>query len=380
MSFTRRLHLAEEAAKKSLFLFGPRQTGKTFLLREQFPHSPSYNLLLADVFLKLSRRPQTIREELLAGPRPKGPIILDEIQKLPLLLDEVQNLIEERGFTFILTGSSPRKLKTGHANLLGGRARTRRLFPLVSAEIPAFDLLRAVNVGTLPSIYLSDDPKQDLLAYCGNYLKEEIVAEGLVRRVDHFSRFLEIAALTNAELVNFEAVASDAAFPARTVREYFHILDDTLVGTLLEPFSKAPRRKPSAAAKFYFFDVGVGNVLAGRENIRPKTELFGKAFEHFIFTELQAFLHYAKDDRALSFWRDRAGHEVDFLIGDETGIEVKGSESVADRHLGGLRYLSEGHTLKKKIVVSLEPKPRLVGDVLILPWREFLSRLWEKAF
>lgn len=378
MAFRRRLDLVSEASRKSLFLFGPRQTGKTFLLREQFPKAPFYNLLLSDVFLKLSRRPAALREELAARPS-AGPVIVDEVQKLPLLLDEIQHMISA-GRRFILTGSSPRKLKGGHANLLGGRARTRRLFPLVSAEVPGFDMLRAVNFGALPPVYTSEEPWQDLLDYCGNYLKEEIQAEGLVRRVDHFARFLEVAALANGELVNFAAVASDAGHPVRTVREYFHILEDTLLATLLEPYAKHRTRKSVAAAKFYFFDVGVANVLAGRQGIKPKTDLFGKAFEHLVFTELAACLSYRKDERPLTFWRDKAGHEVDFLIGGETAIEVKGAELVADRHLKNLSVFSEAHPLKHKVVVSLESAPRRVGDVTILPWKDFLERLWDGDF
>ncbi|MBN1130005.1 MAG: AAA family ATPase, partial [Chitinispirillaceae bacterium] len=275
-------------------------------MRGLFPDSPYYNLLFADVFLKLSQRPQAIRETVAAGPI-EPPIIIDEIQKLPLLLDEVHAMIEGQGVPFILTGSSSRKLKRTGANLLGGRARTRHLFPLVYPEIETYDLLRVINFGSIPSIYLSDDPVADLTSYCGNYLQEEIAAEGVVRKIESFSRFLQVAAVTNGELVNFTSVASDAGVPARTVQEFFSILNDTLIGTLLPPFQQALKRKAICAAKFYFFDVGVANSLAGRMGITPKTELFGRAFEHLIHTELRAFLSYAKDNRGLSFWRDRAG-------------------------------------------------------------------------
>lgn len=365
----------KETAKKSVFLFGPRQTGKTFLLRELFPTAPLYNLLLADVFLKLSQRPNLIREEI-ATRTTSQPIIIDEIQKLPGLLDEVHAMIEGMGAIFILTGSSSRKLKRGGANLLGGRARTRHLYPLVFPEIPGYDLMRVINYGSLPSIYTSDDPVQDLLSYCGNYLQEEIAAESAVRKIESFSRFLRIAALTNGELLNFTSVASDAGVPPRTIREYFNILEDTLIGTMLPPFDHAKKRKSISTAKFYFFDVGVANTLAQREAIKPKTELLGKAFEHLIFTELQAYLGYSKDLRPLTFWRDRYGHEVDFIIGDSVAIEVKATTSVSEKHLRNLKMLSDDVVFKQRIIVSLDSEPRVIGNIRVLPVKKFLELLW----
>ena len=376
--FPRLLDLKEESKKKSLFLFGPRQTGKTFLLKKLFPESEFYNLLLSDLFLRVTQRPQLIREELMTkGKKINQPVIIDEIQKFPLLLDEVHYLIEEHNICFIVTGSSPRKLRRGGANLLGGRARTRQLFPLVSKEIPHFDLLRILNYGSLPFIYLSSEPEEDLLAYCGNYLNEEIQAEGAVRRIELFSRFLQTAAIINGEMLKFEAVASDLGMPARTVREYFHILEDTLIGILLKPYRKTRKRKPVSMAKFYFFDIGVSNILAGRYHIRPRTELFGKVLEHFIFTEIRAYLSYKKDRRILSYWHSYSGYEVDFLIGDETGIEVKASSLAGEKHMKGLKALSEEIPLKQKIIVSTDKEPRKIGDILVLPVTHFLDYLWN---
>jgi len=379
--YERILDLKTESAKKSLFLFGPRQTGKTSLLRKTFPEVPFYNLLLADVFFRISQRPQVIREEALAlGDACPQPIIIDEIQKLPLLLDEVHHLLEEKGYRFILTGSSPRKLKRGGANLLGGRAWTRQLLPLVTREIPDYDLLRILNYGAIPSVYDSETPEKDLEAYAGSYLQEEIQAEGEVRRIENFSRFLQTASLANAELLNFANVANDAGIPARTVAEYFSILQDTLIGTLVEPFTRSRKRKAISTAKFYFFDVGVCNFLAGRKGIRPKTDLFGKVFEHFIFTELRAFLLYSGDARPLTFWRSKSGYEVDFLIGDEVAVEVKGTEMVTEKHLAGLKALSEEMRFKKKVVVSLDTSPRTIRDTEIAPVGHFLQKLWDKAY
>ena len=379
--YNRLLDLQEESAKRSLFLFGPRQTGKTSLLKRTFPDAPFYNLLLADVFLKISQRPQVIREELAAaGEACVQPVIIDEIQKMPLLLDEVHHMIETAKYRFILTGSSPRKLKRGGGNLLGGRAWTRHLMPLVTQEVPGYDLMRILNHGSIPSICCSDYPEKDLEAYVGSYLQEEILAEGAVRRIEHFSRFLQTASLVNGELLNFTNVSSDTGVPARTVAEYFNILKDTLVGSLLEPFTRTRKRKAFSTAKFFFFDVGVSNCLAGRKGIKPKTELFGKALEHFVFTELRAFLDYREDPRPLSFWRSTSGYEVDFLIADEIAIEVKGAALVTEKHLSGLRALSEELPLRKRIVVSMDENPRRIKDVDILPVRDFLTRLWEGAF
>src|SRR3989338_9385474 len=209
VDYTRILDLQTPLKRKSLFLFGPRQTGKTFYLKKTFPNIPFYNLLESKTFLRLSQRPHLLREELTAASSVNPLVVIDEIQKLPILLDEVHSMIEEKKIKFILTGSSARKLKRGGANLLGGRAATFHLFSLVSREIPDFDLIRSLNWGTLPSIYPSDDPENDLADYVGNYLKEEIKAEGLARNIENFSRFLQTASLCNAELVNFTSIGND---------------------------------------------------------------------------------------------------------------------------------------------------------------------------
>jgi len=377
MHYKRLLNLKQDIHKKSLFLFGPRQTGKTSLLKEQFPGAPFYNLLLADVFLKVSQRPHVIREELQTRRGNVSPVIIDEIQKLPLLLDEVQAMIEEKKYRFIVTGSSARKLKHGGGNLLAGRAWTHHLFPLTTSEIKEYDFLRILNYGSLPFIYTSSDPERELAAYVGTYLQEEIQAEGLTRKIENFSRFLQVASLANGELINFSNIASDAQVPPRTVSGYFAILQDTLIGNLLEPFTATKKRKAILTSKFYFFDVGVSNYLAGRKNIRPQTDLFGKVFEHFLFTELKAFLSYTQDSRKFSFWRSASGYEVDFLIGDEVAIEVKGTTMVSEKHLTGLKALSEEKKLKRKIVISLDSVPRRIGDIDVLPFRDFLAQLWS---
>lgn len=380
--FERLLDLRQEAGKRSIFLFGPRQVGKTALIKKLFPLARRYDLLRADLFLRLTQRPELIREELTAdGDHPTAePVVIDEIQKLPILLDEVHYLMEEHGYRFILTGSSARKFKRGQVNLLGGRARTRQLFPLASAEIPDFDLLRAIQWGTLPPVYLSDEPEEDLMAYCGSYLQEEIKAEGLVRRVEHFSRFLQTAALVNGELLNFAGLSSDCGIPARTLREYFFILEETLVGILVQPYKRTLHRKPVNTARFYFFDVGAANVLARRKHIAPGTELFGRALEHFIFTELRSRQGYSRDDRPLTFWRDQAGNEIDFILGDDLAIEVKATTMVTEKHLKTLRLEGVKKHFRHTVVVSLDPQPRIIDSVEVLPCQEFLTRLWAGCY
>jgi predicted AAA+ superfamily ATPase len=379
MEYARRIDLSG-ARKKSLFLFGPRMTGKTHLLRKAFPRAPSCNLLESDVFFRYAAHPRLLREEVHARKNRGEPVIIDEIQKLPVLLDEVHTLIESTGQTFILTGSSPRKIRGGSANLLGGRARTRHLHPLSWCELDDFKLEKMLNFGGLPAIWTSQEPDADLRAYCGSYLQQEIQAEGAVRRIENFSRFLATAALGNATLLNFESIARDAQVPARTVREYYYILEETLLGRLLPNFPATGKRKAPSRGKFYFFDIGVANLLAGRQGIKAKGPLFGPVFEHFIFMEIFARLSYAQDPRPLTFWQDKAGHEVDFMIADETAIEVKGSSSISSHDLKGMRRLHEERKTRHSIVVSLDPTPRRLEGIDILPWEVFLERLWGGSF
>jgi len=374
--FKRIIDLKTITERKSVFLFGPRQTGKSFFLKHTYQDVIYYDLLKNDLFFRLSANPSLIREELIAL-KEKKLVIIDEVQKLPAILNEVHYLIENYDMKFILTGSSARKLKYGAANLLGGRALTRHLFPLTSAEIPNYDMERIINFGSLPAFYTSPDPYEDLESYVGTYLKEEIVAEGVVRKLEHFTKFLRLAALCDTEMLNYSNIASDLGMPAKTIREYFLILEDTLIGYTLEPFTKTVKRKAISTAKFYLFDIGVSNILAERSHIKLKTELFGKAFEHFVFLELTAYLHYSRNRNKLTFWRSKAGHEVDFLIGDEIAIEVKGTDMVSGKHLKGLKALAEDIDLKQKIVVSLDPACRKIEDITIYPYREFLAKLWN---
>jgi predicted AAA+ superfamily ATPase len=363
-------------ARKSHFLFGPRQTGKTFLVRQTLPGVRVYDLLDSAVYLALSQHPGRLAEELTQGDRL---VVIDEVQRLPELLNEVHRLIEERGIRFLLTGSSARKLRRGGVNLLGGRARTRYLHPLSWRELGAqFELLRALRRGLLPSIYFSDAPAADLEAYTGTYLQQEIMAEGATRNVPAFSRFLRVAALCSATLVNFTAVASDAQVPRTTVYEYFDILRDTLLMHEVPAWKDSVKRKPLVSSKYYFFDIGVASALQGRRPSRGTAE-FGAAFETWLLHELVCHRDYVSGE-AIRYWRSTSGFEVDFILGDHTAIEAKAKQNVSAQDLKALRALAEERKLKRYLCVSLEPRRREVESVSILPYAEFLQALWSGEY
>ena len=376
MLIRRYLSLSELLAKKSHFLLGPRQTGKTSLIRETMPHCRIYNLLDFETFLRLNQNPSRLREELKGY---KGNVVIDEIQKLPSLLDEVQILIEEQKLHFLLTGSSARKLRRSGVNLLGGRARTIQMHPLSSFELgDQFDLMRAINFGTLPAIYFSEDPELDLRAYAGEYLKEEIAAEGLTRNVPAFSRFLETAALCNGQIINYQSISSDAAVPRTTVQEYFSILKDTLIAEEVEPWRKTKKRKAVSTSKFYFFDVGVANHLQHSGKIAQKSKLFGDAFEAFIFQELAAYRDYISRG-TLNYWRSEDNYEVDFVLDENFAIEVKGTSRLSKDDFKGMRALQAEKAMKTHIIVCLESAPRDVDGIRVMPWERFLNDLWTGA-
>ena len=372
----RALDLPSLLQKKSHFLFGPRQTGKTSLIRHSLKEVKSYDLLDTSVFLTLSQNPGRISQEI--QPRDKI-VVIDEIQRLPDLLNEVHRLIEERGIRFLLTGSSARKLRRGGINLLGGRARTKYMHPLTYQELGnQFDLFRTIERGLLPSIYLSDDPRADLHAYTGSYLQQEIVAEGTTRNIPAFSRFLKVAALCNGTIVNFTNVSNDAQVPRTTVYEYFEILKDTLLLYELPAWRKSKKRKPLASSKYYFFDVGVVAAIQGRD-FRPGTSEFGEAFETYLMHELVSYRDYISGE-PLSYWRSTSGFEVDFILGDHTAIEVKAKENLSTQDLKPLRALAEEKKLKRYLCVSLEPRRRTLDNLMILPVREFLEALWSREY
>lgn len=262
--------------------------------------------------------------------------------------------------------------------MLGGRAIRKVLHPLVSAEIPDFDLNKAINHGMLPRHYLIENPQKRLQAYIGDYLQQEIIAEALVRNLDSFTRFLEVAALCDTEMVNYTKIASDCGVSSKTIKEYFTILEETLVGMFIPAYTKVIKRKVQLAPKFYYFDVGITNYLLHREKLQHGTAEYGHAFEHLIIQELAAYLDYSESNKKLSFWHTlNNAYEVDAVIGDaELAIEIKSSERIVSSHLKGLKAFKEEHPQCKLVVVSLEETPRMFNDVEVWPAKEFLSRLW----
>ena len=368
----------EETKEDSIFLWGSRQTGKSTLLRMLFPKATVYDLLKSDVRMALQMRPAQLREEceLLDDGEL---VIIDEVQKVPALLDEVHWLIENKGLRFILSGSSARKLRRSGANLLGGRALRKTLFPLVSAEIPDFDLNRALNHGMLPHHYLMDNPAMRIQSYIGDYLQQEIVEEAIVRKLDSFTRFLQVAALSSGEIVNYTNIAQDCGISSKTVKEYFSILEETLLGFYLPSYTKVIKRRVIQSPKYYYFDVAIPNHLLHRVPLQQGTDVYGHALEHLVVQELRAFLSYRHPFKSLSYWHTLDNkYEVDAIIGDaEVAIEVKSSNSITSHDTRGLKAFAEEYPDAKLYLLSLEDRPRKFNDVEVWPVEQFFKRLWD---
>ena len=369
-----------ESGSETFFLWGPRQAGKSTLLRQSYPDAHWVDLLQSEVFRRYLEHPEYLRQELAAAPAPAGrQIIIDEIQKVPPLLDEVHWMIENRGLHFALCGSSARKVRRGAANLLGGRAVRYELRGLTAGELgTAFDLSRMLNRGYLPRIYQAARPRRLLDAYVADYLREEVAAEGLVRNLPAFSGFLDAAALSDGEMVNFSNVARECGVSSPTAKAYFEILVDTLLGRWLSAYRRRRKRRVIGAPKFYFADVGVVNRLTRRGVLTPGAQLYGKAFENWVHHELSACIEYQEWDLELTYWRLPSGIEVDFVLGDmEVAVEAKASARITRDHLRGLRTLVEEHPgVRRRIVVCLEPGARRTEDGIdILPAAEFLRRI-----
>jgi predicted AAA+ superfamily ATPase len=364
------------SGKQSLFLWGARQTGKSTLLKQLFPDGLWFDLLKSDVYRRYQKDPSQFREVIIANTTSKV-VIVDEIQKLPELLNEIHWLIENYQVRFIMSGSSPRKIIRSNANLLGGRGLRYELYPFIQAEIPEFNLLKALNNGLLPRHYLSQNPKKMIEAYLGNYLRDEIISEAKIRNINAFNLFLEAAAFSNGEIINYTNIASECGVSSVTVRDYFQILEDTLIGRFVPSFQKKPKRRVILAPKFYYFDVGIANYLLKRGSIEIGSEAFGNALEHFIYQELYAHSSYSDLNYSISYWRTTSQIEVNFILGNhEVAVEVKGTNNVQSRHLKGLKSFSEEYKVKKLVIVSNDPMERSIGDITILPWNLFLKKLW----
>ncbi|MBR5982653.1 MAG: ATP-binding protein [Bacteroidales bacterium] len=372
-----RKYLINKDEGVSMFLFGARQTGKTTLLHQQFPDAIYIDLLDTDTLARYSRRPGLLYDKLKNVPRGTT-VIIDEIQQVPLLLNEVHRLISQSGIRFILCGSSARKLRRKGYNTLGGRALPCYLYPLISAEIPDFSIDKAVTNGMMPAFYLADDASSGLSAYIDVYLREEVKAEALVRNLNSFQKFLDMAAITDGEIVNYSNIASDCWVSANTIKEYFSILEDTLIGYMVPAYTKTIKRRLVGAPKFYFFDIGVVNHLLHRKEIVRGTNEYGHAFEHLVIQELVAYIGYTRNENKLSYWRTSTGIEVDAILGDIVAIEIKSSDDIQNKHLKGLRAFREEHPDFRLIIVSLDNITRQTDDNIdVIYVYDFLKMLWN---
>ena len=373
---SRKINL-QGSENESIFLWGARQTGKSTVLRVLYPDSRYIDLLKSDEFERYNRRPSLLREELSLLPENEL-IIIDEIQKIPALLDEVHWLMSNKNLRFILSGSSARKLRRSGANLLGGRAIRKHLYPFVSSEIQEFDLIKACNNGMLPRHYLVNDANKRLHAYVGDYLQQEIKAEALTRNLNTFSRFLEVAALSNGEVINYNNIASECGVSAPTVKEYFSILEETLIGYTIPAFTRNIKRRVIQSPKFYYFDVGIANFLLKRKSLLQGSPEFGHAFEHLVIQEIIAYIGYSDSQHSLSYWRTTSGYEVDAVIGEAfAAIEIKSTDEVHSHHTKGLKAFSEEFPESRLIIVSMDRYPRQINGIEVLPAHHFLKMLWS---
>lgn len=369
--YPRLLNLKLLLSRKSHFLFGARSTGKSTLIHTNLGSKAQvYDLLDDSVFERLTREPQIISQKL-----EKKIIVIDEIQRLPKLLNEVHRVLSKAPVKFLLTGSSARKLKSESVNLLGGRAWQTHLYPLLSAEITDFDLLKYLNVGGLPHIYLSLHPQNELKAYIHLYLKQEVMAEALTRKIEYFLNFLDIISINNGEELHYQGLSNDSGVPARTIQNYVQILEDTLLGFQLKPYIKTKKRKAITRSKFYLFDLGVANYLSKRGQILDKSELFGKAFEHFIVREIKSILEYRQIDVELFYWRSTSQQEVDLIIGNSIAIEIKSTEKTNESHCKGLRALREEGQIKRYVVVSNDQLEREIDGFEFIYWKNFIQQM-----
>ena len=367
----------ENQLDEAMFLFGARQVGKSTLLKERFPNAIYYDLLKSDLRRRLTRNPETFREALSSKPE-NTLVVVDEIQKIPDLLDEVHWLMVEKKLRFILSGSSARKLKRSGANTLGGRAQPRTLFPLVWPEVTDFEIDKAVQNGMIPRHYMAKDAPDRIEGYVNIYLKEEIQEEALVQNIDAFERFMEVAAISDGEMINYENIASDCGIAAKTVKSYFQILKDTLIGYEIPAYRKVIKRRLVQAPRFYYFDVGLTNYLLGRNSLKRGTADYGHAFEHLVIQEIIAYHGYSRSREVISYWHTYTNIEVDVVIGEaRVAIEIKSCEEVKTRHKAGLKTFKEEHPEARLILVSLDPITRLSEDKELVYVTDFFKMLWD---
>lgn len=372
-----RIYKLEDDLEQSVFLFGARQTGKSTYLKTVFPNAVYIDLLDSKQKRHFTHQPEMLYDMLQDKPANQI-VIIDEIAEVPSLLNEVHRLIQEKQLRFILCGSSARKLKRKGYNTLGGRAFPCYFYPFVSAELPNLDLNKALLYGMLPPCYLSNKPWNVLSSYIDVYIKEEIKEEALVRNLDNFQHFLDVTAIGNADIVNYANIASDCGVTAKTVKEYYNILEDTLLGFMVPAYTKVLKRKVVQAPKFYYFDVGVYNYLMQRESLAPNSSEYGHCFEHFVMQELNAYIGYTHNRKKLSYWHTYEGKEIDAVLGEaEVGIEIKSTEEIQPKHYVNFKEYKEEFPNSRCIVVSRDPFTRRTGDIENMSIFDFLQKLWK---
>jgi len=363
----------------SSFLWGARRTGKSHWIRHNLrPEDIIFiDLLQTDIFAEYASKPSLLRERFL---NTKKMIVIDEIQKVPALLDEIHWMMENKQIKFLLTGSSARKLRRSHANLLAGRALRYQLLPFSFMEVGSIDLKKILISGMLPPHFFSTKPIDSIRSYVADYLKEEIAQEAQIQNIPQFSEFLRVAALTSGELINYNNIAREAGVSAKIVRSYFDILESTMLGFRISSWKSSKNRRLIQAEKFYLFDVGISNYLARRQPGEGTPE-YGKSFEHFILMELKAYQSYRNPEMLISYWRTSTGQEVDFILGDkEVALEIKSGKMVHGIELKSLKALQEDGQTKHSVVVCCEKYPREVGNISVIPWTIFLEKLWAGDF
>jgi predicted AAA+ superfamily ATPase len=377
MYIKRYLNIKKHLAQKSVLLLGPRRTGKSTFIKNEVKPDLYFNLLETETFARFAYDPSILKKALLPH---HSLICIDEIQKLPNLMDEVHSLIEShKKLRFILTGSSAKNLKKSHTSLMAGRARQLNFLPLNYNEIKSydFDLNKFLLYGGLPDAYLSNDPWEELKDYAGTYLKEEIQASAFARKIENYARFLEFSAHSSGQILNYQSLASDSFIPARTIKDYYQLLEETMIGYNLKSFKKKGSRKEVSNSKFYFFDLGVLNAFVKRKKLIEKSEEYGILFEHFIFLELKAYQLLNRADWDLEFWRSHKKDEVDFILGKgEVIIEVKSSSKPKNEHFYGLKKFKSEYKCKRSILVGHFKEKSIVDEIEIYPWKMFLDELW----
>lgn len=363
----------------SFFLFGPRGTGKTTLLKRDYPNALLLDLLEPSLYREFRAYPERLKDFVMAN-RQVRTIIIDEIQKIPELLSVVHQLIEmKKGWQFILTGSSARKLKRTGVDLLGGRAQLKHFHPFMAAEIKDnFNLEKNLRIGMLPLIMNSPDPIGDLRAYLALYMQEEVQMEGLVRKVDEFSRFLEIISFSQASIINYSTIARDCHVSSKTVENYTQILEDLLLSFTLRVFTKKAKRRLSSHPKFYFFDAGVFQFVRPKGPLDDINSINGHALETLVAQHLRAWCDYSEKQGEVFFWRTQTGIEVDFVIYGEIGfyaIEVKSSQTVNSQDLRGLQEFQKDYPTAQCLLLYGGNEKFLRGNILCYPISDFLLNL-----